>query len=118
MNQLDIFVSCPTRGAPGWLTHQALALGIPSILSAVSASFGLVEDGVSGLLLERGDPDRLARAIEHWVAKPFEAREMGRRARQAALARQPSKRFKEGLDRLLVEDLAAQAGRPLTPVVL
>jgi glycosyltransferase involved in cell wall biosynthesis len=85
--EMDLHVNCSRECGPGWLAHEALALGLPSVLTAVSSAFALVEDGVSGLLVEREDPQRLAQAITRLLDDPSAARAMGLEARARLLAR-------------------------------
>ncbi len=85
--ELDVYV-CPRRGGtPGWLTHQALALGRPSILSATQGAFELVEDGLDGRIVERGDAPRLAEALEDLLDDPERATALGADARARHRAR-------------------------------
>ncbi|MEE7457810.1 glycosyl transferase family 1 [Methylorubrum populi] len=64
---------------------EAFAAGTPVIASRIGALAGLVEDGVTGLLVTPGDPVDLARAIERLASRPDEARRMGEAARAAYL---------------------------------
>ncbi|TDJ68535.1 MAG: glycosyltransferase [Planctomycetota bacterium] len=101
--RLDIYVSCVQDGAPGWFAHEALLLGVPSIFSAARGSLSLILDGESGILVERGNPAKLAAAIEGLAANPLAAREMGLRGRQLQVAARPADRFDEGLNALYEE---------------
>lgn len=103
---LDLHVSCRLSGTPDWLAHLALALGLPSILTAVGQSFDLVEDGVSGCLIERNDPDALARKLGELVETPLVARTLGNRARERWFAEHPADAFERGLTRLHTSALA------------
>ncbi len=87
--QLDLHVNCSRECGPGWLAHEALALGLPSVMTAVSSAFALIEDGVSGLLVEREDPPRLAAAITRLLDDPAAAQAMGREASQRLMAAGP-----------------------------
>jgi glycosyltransferase involved in cell wall biosynthesis len=60
---------------------EAFALGKPVIASDIGGLPELVQDGVTGLLVEPGSARDLARAINRLVAHPEEAAEMGRNAR-------------------------------------
>ena len=64
LSELDVFVSCLLSGVPGWLTHEALALGLPSVISTASGAFALVQDGATGLLVERNHPAKVADAVQ------------------------------------------------------
>lgn len=80
---LDLHVACRTDGDPGWLACQALTLGIPSLLAARGNAFQLVADGRSGILVEPGDPRRLADAIRALLFDHERARGLGRAARES-----------------------------------
>jgi glycosyltransferase involved in cell wall biosynthesis len=103
---LDVHVSTRQSGGPGWLCHLALALGVPSILSAVGEAFNLVEDKRSALLFERSNPRQLADAIEHLCANPQEARAMGERARERMRELRPPGVFAREIEALHAAALA------------
>jgi glycosyltransferase involved in cell wall biosynthesis len=108
--RLDIYVSCVQDGAPGWFAHEALLLGVPSVFSAARGSLSLIEDGESGILVERGDPTKLATALEDLASNPLAASEMGARARRIQLEAHPAEQFDEGLDALYDELMVALVG--------
>lgn len=56
---------------------EAMGYGRPVIASRVGGLPELVEDGVNGLLVEPGDPEALASAIERVTSDPAEADRMG-----------------------------------------
>ncbi|HEV2544564.1 MAG TPA: glycosyltransferase [Methylobacterium sp.] len=64
---------------------EAYAAGTPVIASRIGALAGLIEDGVTGLLVAPGDPAALAGAIERLRNQPEDARRMGAAARAAYL---------------------------------
>ncbi|MCB9913839.1 MAG: glycosyltransferase family 4 protein [Planctomycetes bacterium] len=88
LSQIDVHVSCVSAGSPGWCAVQALGLGVPSVLSAVSCTFALVEDRKSGLLVERNRPDKLVEQLEVLLDNPQAARRMGDVARQSMRQRE------------------------------
>lgn len=67
--------------------HQAMAAGLPVVVSAVGEMPVTVEPGVSGWVVPPADPDALARAIAELVADPEAAARMGAAARARAVAR-------------------------------
>lgn len=82
----DVFVLASSwlEGLPNALL-EALAMGLPVIVSDVGAMAEVVEDGVNGFLVPAGDVDALADRMTYIVDHPEEARAMGRRnARMAA----------------------------------
>ena len=58
----------------------AYAFGKPVVATRVGALPDIVEDGETGLLVEPGDADALARAIEELLENPDRRRKMGRQA--------------------------------------
>lgn len=60
---------------------EAWACGLPVIASRLGAMADLIEDGVTGLLFNAGDPQALATKLRWAVEHPEEMAAMGRRAR-------------------------------------
>lgn len=89
---LDVHVSCRVPG-PGWLAPAAMVQGVPSVLAAVGEAFQLVEDHVSGVLVEPGDPVRLADELQSLLNNRECARTLGARGRERILAEHPTSRF-------------------------
>lgn len=65
----------------GRVAIEAYAKGVPVIASKIGAVQELVQDGVTGLLFEAGDPMALAEKLESAFANPDQMRQMGERAR-------------------------------------
>ncbi|MBI3105854.1 MAG: glycosyltransferase family 4 protein [Candidatus Rokubacteria bacterium] len=61
---------------------EAMTAGRPVIGTRVGGTPELIEDGVTGLLVERGDPDGLARAITRLLADDALRRALGTQARR------------------------------------
>jgi glycosyltransferase involved in cell wall biosynthesis len=55
---------------------------LPIVATAVGGVPDLIESGVHGLLVPRGEPQALADAIAQALAEPERSREMGARARE------------------------------------
>ncbi len=87
LSELDVFVDPRVAGAPGWLAHEALALGVPSIISAVRGSFSLVTDQEDALLVARNEPEALTGCIADLLGDESWARQLGTRARKNAKRR-------------------------------
>jgi glycosyltransferase involved in cell wall biosynthesis len=63
------------------VVFEAMAAGLPVIASAVSGIPDVVQDSVTGFLVEPGDETALAEKIRWSLEHPDEASELGRRAR-------------------------------------
>jgi colanic acid/amylovoran biosynthesis glycosyltransferase len=61
---------------------EAMALGVPCVSTHVTGIPELIDDGVSGLLVEPRDPAALAEALKQVLDDPARARTMGTRARR------------------------------------
>ena len=61
---------------------EAFAAGTPLIASRIGSLAEIIEDKVTGLLVQPGDPDDLARHIRWAVEHPAQMRQMGIAARQ------------------------------------
>src|SRR5439155_9534492 len=81
MRRLDVLVA-PSHQEPfGTVLAEAMAVGTPVVATRVGGLAEVVEDGVTGRLVEPGDPDALAAA----VLRVLERRdEMGAAAARAA----------------------------------
>jgi glycosyltransferase involved in cell wall biosynthesis len=80
----DIFVHCPTTFIEGlcMANLEAMACGIPTVVSRNGGLPDAVVEGVTGHIVEPGDIDGLAEAILDVINHPDKARQMGRNARQ------------------------------------
>jgi glycosyltransferase involved in cell wall biosynthesis len=65
---------------------EAMAAGVPVVASKVGGVPDLIEEGITGLLMQPGNPSSIASAIERLLANPGAAGEMAGRARARALA--------------------------------
>lgn len=72
------YESCP------YTVIEAMAAGVPVVATRVGGVPELVEDGVSGLLVEPGRPEQIAAAIGELLADPDRARELGSAGRRIA----------------------------------
>jgi glycosyltransferase involved in cell wall biosynthesis len=81
MRHLDVLV-LPSRREPfGTVLSEAMAVGTPVVATRVDGLPEVVQDGVTGALVEPGDPVALAAAVLRVLAHRDE---MGRAAREAA----------------------------------
>ncbi len=66
----DIFVFPSTTETFGNVTVEAMASGIPPICAREGGAFGMINNGVNGLIAEPRDPNDLAYKIEILLNKP------------------------------------------------
>jgi phosphatidyl-myo-inositol alpha-mannosyltransferase len=68
----------------GMVLTEAFAAGTPVIASAIAGYSDVVSDGVDGLLVPPGDPQRLAEELQRVHFEPERLQEMGDAARRSA----------------------------------
>jgi phosphatidylinositol alpha-mannosyltransferase len=68
----------------GMVLTEAFAAGTPVIASAIAGYNDVVSDGVDGLLVPPGDPQRLAEELQRVHFEPERLQEMGEAARRSA----------------------------------
>jgi phosphatidylinositol alpha-mannosyltransferase len=68
----------------GMVLTEAFAAGTPVLASAIAGYSDVVSDGVDGLLVPPGDPQRLAEELQRIHHEPERLREMGKAARRSA----------------------------------
>jgi glycosyltransferase involved in cell wall biosynthesis len=84
MRHIDVLVA-PSHQEPfGTVVSEAMAVGTPVVATRVGGLAEVVDDGVTGLLVEPGEPDALAAAVLDVL---------GRREAMGAAARQAAQRF-------------------------
>ena len=84
MRHLDVLVA-PSHQEPfGTVLSEAMAVGTPVVATRVGGLAEVVDDGVTGVLVEPGDPDALADGV---------LRVLARRADMGAAARESARRF-------------------------
>jgi starch synthase len=85
LSHATVFV-CPSVYEPlGIVNLEAMACETAVVASRVGGIPEVVVDGETGILVEPGDPDGLARAIDELVAAPARAEAMGRAGRERAV---------------------------------
>jgi glycosyltransferase involved in cell wall biosynthesis len=67
--------------------YESMACGVPVVASDVVGISEVVSEWRCGVLFTAGDARAIAEATARIVASPVEASEMGRRGREAAVAR-------------------------------
>jgi phosphatidylinositol alpha-mannosyltransferase len=68
----------------GMVLTEAFAAGTPVIASAIAGYSDVVSDGLDGLLVPPGDPQRLAEELQRVHFEPERLQEMGEAARRSA----------------------------------
>ena len=71
----------------GLVVVEAMACGIPVIVSRTGSLPELVEDGVTGFIVPPADPAEIRRRLRELYADPTRSAEMGRRAHDVVLQR-------------------------------
>jgi N-acetyl-alpha-D-glucosaminyl L-malate synthase BshA len=86
LRQAAVFTLPSISEAASLTLMEAMATGLPSVVTAVGGNPELVRDGVDGVLVPRSDPAALATALTRLLKDPVLAAQMGRAA--AARARE------------------------------
>jgi len=84
----DIFCLPSVEEGFGMVVLEAMASGLPVIVSDQVGAVDLIDDGTDGLIVERGDTDALAAALNSLVAAPEKRSRMGAAASEKAKASQ------------------------------
>jgi glycosyltransferase involved in cell wall biosynthesis len=82
LRALDVAVLCSDREASPLAVLEYMAAGLPLVATRVGGIPEIVEDQVTGVLVEPGDHRALAGAIAHLIDSPQDARRMGAAARE------------------------------------
>jgi phosphatidylinositol alpha-mannosyltransferase len=85
LHQADVLCAPSLSGESfGMVLTEAFAAGTPVIASAIAGYSDVVSDGVDGLLVPPGDPQRLAEELQRIHHEPERLNEMGEAARRSA----------------------------------
>ena len=76
----DLFVFPSVYEGLGGANLEAMAMGLPMIVSDIPALREVVEDGRNGVLVPPADPDSIARAVDRLLADGDRRVEFGRRS--------------------------------------
>lgn len=81
----DLFLCLSVSDAFGLVIFEAMASGLPVIVSAQAGASELIVNGVEGVVLkDPDDPAEVVEAVQGLLGDPVRRQEMGRRARQKA----------------------------------
>jgi glycosyltransferase involved in cell wall biosynthesis len=97
---------------------EAMASGVPVIATRGSGTASIIEDGVTGRLVERNDVQALARAIRETLSNPEDAARIGHAARAAAMERFGWQRSAARLEEVYERVSALNRAPVATPVPL
>jgi glycosyltransferase involved in cell wall biosynthesis len=107
----SVFV-LPTRGDCFSIASiEAMAMGLPVVVSDVGGISEIVEPGESGYLIGAGNGRELSAALENLIDHPERVRGMGLRGRARAEERFDARRTAERLLGLIGSSIAAAPGR-------
>jgi glycosyltransferase involved in cell wall biosynthesis len=107
-----LIVAAHAYSAPGPLL-EAMAAGLPAVVTRVGAMPELVTDNVHGLFVERRDPHSIARAVATLAADRDALARMGEACRARVASGHSVERQAEGLASLYTDILAARHLRPV-----
>jgi phosphatidylinositol alpha-mannosyltransferase len=85
LHEADVLCAPSLSGESfGMVLTEAFAAGTPAIASAIAGYRDVVTDGVDGVLVPAGDPQRLAEELQHAHHEPERLAAMGEAAREKA----------------------------------
>jgi L-malate glycosyltransferase len=84
---LDVFALTSLSEAASLTLLEAMASGVPVVVTAVGGNPELVRNGIDGICVPRGDVGATARAILQILGDPTSASKMGRAARERVVER-------------------------------
>lgn len=79
---MDLFLLTSNTEGTSMTLLEAMSMGIPTIATNVGGNSEIVETGITGVLVPKGDVDALATSIEELIADPQLMSKFGKSARQ------------------------------------
>jgi glycosyltransferase involved in cell wall biosynthesis len=86
LGRLDVFVALSRHESFGVAAVEAAMCGLPVLVSDADGLAEVVEDGVTGFVVPRGDPDAAAQALARLAGSEKLRKQMGEAGRERALA--------------------------------
>jgi glycosyltransferase involved in cell wall biosynthesis len=83
---LDVLVQPSLTESFGLVVAEAMATGVPVVASRVGGVPEIVEDGVTGFLVEPQNPGELAAQVNYLLTNKLEAREFGEAGRKRVVS--------------------------------
>lgn len=81
---LSVLVHPSLADGFGLVVAEAMACGVPAIVSTAAGAADLIEDGVNGFLVPPGDRDAIAERLDLLARDPDRRHALGREARRSA----------------------------------
>jgi len=106
LQAMDIFLLASEFEPFGIVLVEAMCMKKPIVATATGGIPEVVEDGVTGILVPRGDYQRMAEAIHCLWTHPEMMARMGEAGRQKAVTRYSAQRYAEALHALYDRRLA------------
>jgi glycosyltransferase involved in cell wall biosynthesis len=70
LNSADIFISVPSSDSSSVSLHEAMACGLPVIVSDIPANHEWITDGWNGFIVPVRNPEKLAESVIQLIEKP------------------------------------------------
>lgn len=109
--KLDVLVSASHSESFGMAMAEAFACGVPVVATATAGARALIEDGVSGLLIPRGDVRAMAAAVTSLLSDEERRLALGAQARRSAREHFSVERMLDGTERVYEEVLGGSGGK-------
>ena len=95
MNILDIFVICSDREGLPLVLLEAMSIAVPAVATRVGAIPKVVEDSVSGLLVDPGCVEQLSQALKKMLEDKDLRNTLGKRGQQIVKEKYSSEKMTE-----------------------
>jgi len=82
---LDIYVQSSINEGLSLSLLEAMSAGLPVVATRVASAEEIIKPGETGFLVEPGQPEQMAVAVENLVSQPELRKQIGEHARQSAL---------------------------------